>query len=122
MHALVQVSLVLGHLTHFGRGLLSANALPVTRKVTAEGGAMSGSAVAKEAVPSACEVPPGRPTKTKTPSDVAQKYASQKKNMGGQSQSDVAQKYASEKTEAAARAGETLKLSQEQFLFGLKSV
>ena len=60
--------------------------------------------------------------KQKTPSDVAQKYASQKKNMGGQSQSDVAQKYASEKTEAAARAGETLKLSQEQFLFGLKSV
>lgn len=65
--------------------------------------------------------------KQKIPSDVAQKYASQKKNRGGGSQSDVAQKYAlakyaSGKTEAAARAGETLKLSQEQFLFGLKSV
>jgi hypothetical protein len=40
---------------------LSSNFLPVTKKVTAEGGAIFGSAMAKEAVPSACEVPPINP-------------------------------------------------------------
>jgi hypothetical protein len=50
---------------------------------------MSGSAVAKEAVPSACEVPPGRPTKTKNPVRCSTKICVTKKNRGGGSQSDV---------------------------------